>query len=166
VNRTEQFSARLQAYHDGELSGLARLLVRRRLARDPQARQELESLRALSALVREADIGLEAPDLWDAVRLRLPALDVQRAEAEAARSWFERFGIGPRLVGAGLAAAAAALALVVGLNLGAPGEPGPVRWLDSRGPVLVLDRSDATIIWLLDDAAAETVGWRTGRALI
>ena len=71
----------------------------------------------------------------------------------------------PRWIGAGLATAAAALALVIGLQLVPPSGSGAVRWLDSRGnPVVVLqDDHDATIIWLLE-APAEVSG-RTGSAV-
>ena len=41
----------LQAYHDGELSWLARRRVERRLARDPDARRELEGMRSLGSLL-------------------------------------------------------------------------------------------------------------------
>ena len=44
MNGRYRISERLQAYYDGELSGLARWRFQRRLARDPAARQELHAL--------------------------------------------------------------------------------------------------------------------------
>ncbi len=150
----------LEAYHDGELSWLGRRRVRRLLARDPDARQELATLDTLGGLLREIEAEASTPDLWDTVRLRLPALDARRAEAAGAAT-----SALPRWIGAGVATAAAALALVIGLQLMAPSGSGAVRWLDSRGnPVLVLqDDRDATIIWLLEPPAE--VSRRTGSAL-
>ena len=145
----DRLEARLQAYHDGELSWLGRWRLERLLARDAGLREELDGLGRLGVLLQEVDAELPTPDLWESVRMRLPAMDARRTQTERAG----HLGRGPRWVGAGLAAVAAALALVVGLNL-APSDSAPasVRWLDSRGnPVLVLqDDRDATIIWLLE----------------
>ena len=151
----------LAAYHDGELSWLGRWRARRLLARDPEARAELAGLESLGGLMREIETEAPAPDLWDAVRLRLPALDARRGEAAAAPP-----GGAARWVGAGLATVAAALALVIGIELSAVGGSGSVRWLDSRGnPVVVLqDDREATIIWLLE-GSTENVSRRTGSAI-
>jgi len=151
----------LEAYHDGELGWLGRWRARRLLSRDADARATLASLETVGGLLREIEAEASAPDLWDTVRLRLPALDVRRAEAGAADA-----SSLPRWIGAGLATVAAALAMVIGLQLVPPsGSGGAVRWLDSRGsPVVVLqDDRDATIIWLLE-APAE-VSRRTGSAV-
>lgn len=159
----ERRSELLEAYHDGELRGLARWRLTRLLAQDAELRDELESLGRLGSLLREVDAEQPTPDLWDSLRLRLPAVDARRQEAEVAAP-----GRVPRWLGAGLAAVAAALALVVGLNLGPQAAaPGSLRWLDSRGnPVLVLqDDRDATIIWLLEPAPGENVSRRTGRVV-
>ena len=150
----------LEAYHDGELGWLGRWRVRRLLAQDPDVRADLAGLETLGGLLREIESEASTPDLWDAVRLRLSGLDARRAEAAAAGP-----STVPRWIGAGLATAAAALALVIGLQLVPPSDSGAIRWLDSRGkPVVVLqDDRDATIIWLLE-APAE-VSRRTGSAL-
>ncbi len=150
----------LEAYHDGELSWLGRWRVRRLLDRDPDARQELASLDTLGGLLREIETEASTPELWDSVRLRLPALEARRSEAVAAAP-----SSLPRWIGAGLATAAAALAVVIGLQLVPPSGSGAVRWLDSRGnPVVVLqDDRDATIIWLLEPPAE--VSRRTGSAV-
>jgi hypothetical protein len=150
----------LEAYHDGELGWLDRWRARRLLSRDADARAILASLETVGGLLREIEAEASAPDLWEAVRLRLPALDARRSGAAAAEA-----SSLPRWIGAGLATAAAALALVIGLQLVPPSGSGAVRWLDSRGsPVVVLqDDRDATIIWLLE-APAEVSG-RRGRAV-
>ena len=60
-----------------------------------------------------------------------------------------------------------ALTLVLRANLEASGEPGAVRWLDSRGSsVMVLeDNHEATIIWIPDGPAGENLSWRSDRVL-
>ncbi len=76
----------LWAYHDGELRGLARWRFERRLRRDAALRSELAAMARLGDLVRESEAGAPEPDLWDRIRLRLPAVDARRAEAAAPRS--------------------------------------------------------------------------------
>jgi anti-sigma factor RsiW len=148
--------ARLEAYRDGELSPIARFLLERRLRRDPAARRALEELDAVGALLREIDATGPEPDLWESIRLRLPAVDARRAE-EAGRGfgppWRRAFAY---LALGGAVAAAAAIPFVIGPG---PGEPaavhgvvpaGSVRWIDSRGhPMMVLrDDGGGTIIWV------------------
>lgn len=143
----------LCAYHDGELSGLARWRFERRLRREPGLRGELAALGRVGDLVRENEAAAQ-PDLWDRIELRLPAVDAQRAEAAGAISispaaWW-------RPLGALAAAGALVLAVYVGLFEPTPAPRGALRWMDSGGrSVLVLDdaESDVTIIWLLEDAA-------------
>lgn len=143
----------LHAYHDGELRGLARWRFERRLRREPALRRELDELGRLGALLRAADAEAAAPDLWDRIALRLPAVDARReAAAEPAA------GAPGWLRPAGAAALAAALTLALWLGVPEPPVPagGAVRWVDSGGrPVLMLDRAEetgVTIIWMLDDA--------------
>jgi anti-sigma-K factor RskA len=151
----------LHAFRDGELSWLGRARVALRLRRDADARRRLAALERTAALLREIDADGPTPDLWDAIRLRLPAIDVARSEAAAPRGTLApAFGWG---AGA-LAAAAVAAALV--LQLGPPAlEPaaipapnGAVRWLDGRGlPMMVLrDDAEATIIWVPERPAGES----------
>lgn len=139
----------LCAYHDGELRGLARWRLERRLRREPGLRRELAALARLGELVREGE-GAAEPDLWDRIELRLPAIDAQRAEPGTAPvSWWRPLSVVA-------AAAVLVLAVYVGLFERAPAPVGAVRWMDSGGrSVLVLDdaESDVTIIWLLNDAA-------------
>ena len=148
--------ARLEAYRDGELSGFARWRLERRLRRDPAARRALAELDALGAWLRETDAAAgPAPDLWESIRLRLPAADARLAEAEeaaAARSWRRPAGY---LAFGAAAVAAAALALVVSFENAPPpsgASSGSVRWIDARGhPMMVLrDDAGATIIWVAD----------------
>jgi anti-sigma-K factor RskA len=144
----------LQAYHDGELRGLARWRFERRLRRSPELRRELAALARLAQLVRDEAPRAPVPDLWDRIALRLPAEDARRAEAAAgkgAAAWWRPLGA--------LAAGAAALAALYFGLAPAPLPPGgTVRWVDRGGPaLLVVDdaEADVTIIWLLEDAVGD-----------
>jgi len=145
--RSDHLEERLQAYHDGELSLVGRLLVEWRLRRDPAARRELETLRTMGTLLREIDETPEGVDLWDRIELRLPALDAtRREEAERASPGPGRFGW--------VAAAAAAAAALLWFSVQVPDDEfgGAVRWLDAGDHPLVVLQDDrtATIIWLPD----------------
>jgi anti-sigma factor RsiW len=145
----ERHERALAAYHDGELRGLPRLLLERRLARSPELRRELEALRALRARVRERDEAAPAaPDLWPGIEARL----AQAPSPVLRRPPLPRRLVAP--VGAFAAAAAAAALALVYLGPEPAGQGGVVRWLDSRGTsVLVLEddpESGVTVIWLLD----------------
>lgn len=155
--RRERERSELEAYRDGELSPFARWRVERRLRRDPAARRALAELGALGSFLRESDAAAPGPDLWESIRLRLPAADARLAEAEALResrgAWRRPAGF---LAFGAAAAGAAALALVLSFE-GAPAPErtpaaGSVRWIDSRGhPMMVLrDDAHATIIWVTD----------------
>jgi hypothetical protein len=144
----------LQAYHDRELSGFARWRFERRLRRSPALRRELEALARVGEWVRDSHVEAPGPDLWDAIALRLPASDAQRAEGERRRTpaWDGPSGLGwlawPGVV-------TAAVLVVVALDWFAPEAPpaeGVVRWLDSGGrDVMVLEGGpDTTIIWVFD----------------
>jgi anti-sigma-K factor RskA len=160
-------SAELSAYHDGELRGLARWRLERRLRSDPRLRRELELLEHVgSALRSEAGAGAPAADLWDRIAMRLPAADVRRAEAlrrsqRRRRAW---------LVGGPLAAASAAGLAVLAIFAGAPGEAesidGVVRWMYAgKRNVFVVEEPGApgtTIIWVLDDGAKDAARRRSG----
>lgn len=148
-----RLDARVAAYRDGELSRFERWRFERRLRRDPAAQRALAELDALGAWLREADAAEPAPDLWESVRLRLPAADARLADPQPARAAGRGWrGVGYLALGA-VAAGAAALALVTSFE-SAPTPPGPasgsVRWIDSRGhPMMVLrDDAEATIIWI------------------
>ncbi len=79
----------LHAYRDGELSGFARWRLERKLRRSPELQRELAALSRIGEWVR-ASHAEEPADLWDAIALRLPAIDARRAEPSASR----RPGIG------------------------------------------------------------------------
>ncbi len=76
----------LNAYHDGELSGLRRWIFERRLSRSPSLRAELEELKRLARWVQ--GLGPQPPsvDVWEDVALRLPAIDAQFAEQRQGRA--------------------------------------------------------------------------------
>lgn len=141
----------LHAYHDGELSGFARRRFEQRLRRSPNLRAELRALQGLGEALRELDAEAHAPDLWDDIALRLPALDAQREERDpAGAGWLPRF-FGP----ASAVLATVAVVVAIGLSLLSPEAAGPaatIRWLDAGGhSVMVLDgEADMTIIWMLD----------------
>jgi anti-sigma factor RsiW len=166
VSERNRVSQQLHAYHDGELRGLARWRFERRLARDPALRGELAALEETGRLLREAEAAEASPDLWDAIRSRLPALAAERAAAEEplapprSRLW----ALSP-LVGVG--AAAVALALAISVEWGDASLPGSVRGLDPRGDSLMVlqDDREATIIWVIEGAPGELSG-RSGRVLI
>lgn len=143
--------ALLHAYHDGELSGLARRRFERTLRRSPELRRRLEDLGALRESIRRSDADGESPDLWDAIALRLPAIDAQRAEAASVRSG--GFSFGSWLKPMGATAAALGVALAVWLWPQPPAPMPVVRWIDGGGRnVMVLDgTADTTIIWVLDE---------------
>ncbi len=149
----------LNAYHDGELSGLRRLIFERRLARSPGLRAELEALKRLTRCVQ----GLAQPppsvDIWYEIALHLPAIDAQpagqRQRGAEQRGWrgMDWLAAYSRPLATVGAAVALALALFLGImEDGAPATPGIIRWLDTGGrSVIVLeDQDDATIVWLLD----------------
>jgi hypothetical protein len=148
-------------YHDGELGALGRWRARRRLERDAAARAEGARLDALGGMLRALDGADEAPDLWPSIRAALDAAPAAEASDGGLASWrhWSRFEL--RWLGAGLAAAAAGVALAIGLSSGDASEAGAIRWLDARGrPLLVLqDDAEATIIWVpeasIDAGSAE-----------
>lgn len=156
----------LNAYHDGELSAVARWWFERRLARSPELRAELQRLEQLGGWLRESEIEPASPDLWSAIELRLPAADAQREPATEAvpspwATWF-------RPVAALGATAALALAVVLGIigDRGAA-RPGVISWLDTGGrSVMVLESGDdATIVWLLDGPARGAALRRSSEAV-
>lgn len=148
----------LHAYHDGELSGFARWRFERELRRNPSLRAELAQLATLRDLLRKQDEAGPSPDLWDAIALRLPAIDAARAERaadppagrglpEVLLRWIKPLGA------LAATAAVAAVALYVGLFQETKATSGGVvRWIDSgERSVLVLDGDpETTIIWVLD----------------
>ena len=152
-NTDGRSSEPLSAYYDGELRGLARWRLERRLRREPDLRSELAALERVGNLVRVAEAAPQA-DLWDRIEQRLPAVDARRADEQATSglggpAWW-------RPLGAATAAAALALAVYVGFSEAPEVSGGVIRWMDSGGrSVLVVDdaESDVTIIWLLEDAA-------------
>lgn len=144
----------LHAYHDGELSPLARWRFERTLRKSPELRRELAALRALQGGLRTLDADAEEPDLWRGVAQGLPAADERPAEARGeAQGHSLVWWLTP--IGAAAAATALVWAVVYGgfwTHTRAAG--GVVRWIDSGGrSVLVLDDDpDTTIIWVLDSA--------------
>jgi anti-sigma factor RsiW len=150
----------LDAYHDGELSWLARRRVERRLARDAAARREVASLAELGVLLREHESAQPAPpDLWAGVRAQLAtARRPERLEADDALP--ARAGWLPAWLGAGLAAASVAAVMASGALAGDARPVSSVRWLDGKGkPVMVLqDDRDATIIWVFDQPEQSSSG--------
>lgn len=160
MSAKQRFEQTLAAYHDGELGRLRRWWVERRLRRDADARRELESLDVLGDRLRaDEPAAPAAPDVWDEIRQRLPA--VHPAADRSPQGWLR-----PTLPWAGAALAAAALAAAAAtalLFLAAPeligrgaapvAGNGAVRWLDSHGqPMMILqDDREATLIWVTDD---------------
>ncbi len=150
TDRDRRTSDLLHAYRDGELSGLARWRLDRRLRRSPELRRALAELTRIGDWVRTTATDPAGPDLWSAIALRLPALDARRAEAgphERGLGWLAWPGA---VASAVITAAVAFLWLSQPTPLAARGI-GVVRWIDS-GPrdVMVLRASpDTTIVWVL-----------------
>jgi anti-sigma-K factor RskA len=152
---SERLVKDLHAYHDGELRGLRRWWLERRIAGSSAAQAELARIRELGAALRAQAEQTPAPDLWSAIVVQLPSA---APAAEAAR---ERAGFGftlPQWAGAAVAAGAVALLFVLTPGGGPPLGPDatPVRasavqLLDTgRRPALILqDDAEATIILLL-----------------
>jgi hypothetical protein len=113
--------------------------------------RELEALVRVGKWVREAEPQSPGSDLWDAIALRLPAIDARRAEVRAGG----RSGLGwlvwPGAVVSAVLAAVAFVALAPPAAVAPPRKIGVVRWLDS-GPrdVMVLEPApDTTIVWVI-----------------
>jgi len=152
--RSERRMEELHAYHDGELGWFSRWRVERRLARDPEARAELAGFADLGDLLREGEAGAQAPDLWPAIRHQLPARSAASPATDASLEGFT--GVGgswfPRWAPAGLAAAAVAALVALGVGGGDAPALHSVRWLDTGGQsaMVLQDDGEATIIWILD----------------
>jgi anti-sigma factor RsiW len=174
VTACQRYEDWLEAFHDGELSGLARWRLARHVARCPDCGAEVEGLTTLAGLVREQELGATAtPDLWAAIAARLPEIDAdlarRAAPAVAVRparlrgSWAGLLGPLPIGVG-GLAVAAIALVLLFGGgDLPVPPLDDVVEELDAMGRSVAVLASDdkSTIIWVLDPdsvASAEVSG--------
>jgi len=147
MSRRDSWRRQVEAYHDGELSAWGRWRVRRRLARDPQARRALAELSEWRALLRQhgAEQAQAGADLWPGIRGRLPQL------GPPARSRRLRSSAAPAWAGAGLVAAGLALWLALSGGAGDASAARSLRWLRTEGqtPVVVQDDGEATIIWLL-----------------
>lgn len=144
----------LHAYHDGELSPLARWRFERTLRRSPELQRELAALRALQGGLCTLDADADEPDLWHGVAQRLPAGGTRPARAGVAAGGH---GLIWWLTPLGAAAAATAVVWAVvygGFWSTTRASGGVVRWIDSGGrSVMVLDDDpDTTIIWVLDSA--------------
>jgi anti-sigma factor RsiW len=150
---SERLVKDLHAYHDGELRGLRRWWVERRIAASPAAQAELERIRELGVALRAQAEQAPSPDLWSAVVLQLPPVLPAPAPAR------ERDGFGftlPKWAGMAVAAGAVAVAFLV-MPGGAPTPLPPavrdsaVQLLDTgRRPAVILqDDAEATIILLL-----------------
>jgi anti-sigma factor RsiW len=142
----------LHAYHDGELSRFARWSLERRLRRSPELQRELAALSRIGDWVRASQPDAPDADLWERIALRLPALDVRRAEAGAARPGFGWLAWPGALASAAIAAVLAFQWLTpVTVPTPTARKIGVVRWLDS-GPrdVMVLQpEPDTTIVWVI-----------------
>jgi anti-sigma-K factor RskA len=158
---SERLVRDLHAYHDGELQGVRRWWLERRIAASPAAQAELERLREVGAALRAQAEQTPAPDLWSAIVMQLPPAV---SHAEPAR---ERDGFGftlPKWAGAVVAAGAVAIAFFA-MPGGGP-TPGPglrgsaVQLLDTgRRPAVILqDDAEATIILLLPKQKIEAGG--------
>ncbi len=152
---SERLVKDLHAYHDGELGGLHRWWVERRIAASPAARAELARIRELGAALRAQAEQIPTPDLWSAIVMQLPPA-VPAGEPARARDGFG-FTL-PKWAGALVAAGAVAVAVFVFPGNGPSPRPvtaaareSAVQLLDTgRRPAVILqDDMEATIILLL-----------------
>jgi anti-sigma factor RsiW len=160
-------SEELSAYYDGELRGLARWRLERRLRRDPRLRGELELLGRVGSALRDApEAGAQAADLWDRIAMRLPAADLRRAELQSRSKRRRRAWLVAAPVAAAAAAGLAALAIFVGVPGDAESIDGVVRWMYAgKRNVFVVEEPGApgtTIIWVLDDGTKDAARRRSG----
>ncbi len=159
----DKYADRLEAFHDGELARMPRWRLARHVARCAHCRAEIDALRAVAGFVRESEASAApAPDLWEGIAARLPALDDElgrRAGASLrAETWNRTWTawLRPLPVGVGgLAVAAAALLLWLRVPV-QPVNDEVIEDLDAMGrPVAVLPSDDkSTIIWVLDPQPA------------
>ena len=157
----------LHSYHDGELSGFRRWRFERQLRRSSALQAELLRFASLGDALRARDATAPAPDLWDAIAQRLPAVDARAAEVvEDAPSWPSWLSPAGWFKPIGALAATAAVAAVFygGFWQEAPVAGGVVRWIDSgdRGVIVLDDDPEITIIWVLDGAVEGA--WIGGRS--
>ena len=145
----------LEAYHDGELRGLARWRFERRLGRSLALQQALAELDQLGVWVRESEPALASPDLWDDIARQLAAADAARRESAPARPAVPGFAPWLRPAGALAATAALVVALAIGLQSGDTASQSVVHWLDggSRSVVVWEGDADMTVIWVLDGSS-------------
>ncbi len=175
MSACERLADRIEAYHDGELAGLARWRVRRHLAACEHCTAALEGLSAIGDLLREDASASPGPDLWSGISARLPALDAEldadlaRRSAPVAtpppRRWSGFLAPLPIGVG-GLVAAAAALVLLLP-GPGLPLEDAVVEELDAMGRSVAVLPSDekSTIIWVLDPSPVASAKESSGEVL-
>ena len=119
----------------------------------PAMRRVFETLSLVGQLVRENESTTPAPDLWDAIALRLPAEDARRADAPTSRGpdWLAPL---LRPVPAAAAAAVLAIAVAIGVTTGDTATGSVVHWLDTgnRSVMVLEDDAEMTVIWVLDGA--------------
>lgn len=165
MNPQERRIEWLHAYHDGELGPVGRWRMRRLLARDRAAREELAGFGVLGDLLRESEASAETPDLWPGIVTQLPHRGAVRGAAH--RGAAEEAKLGAELQAApwlrrwapaGLAAAALATVLAVGLVEDDASDARSLRWLDagSRSVSVLQDDREATIIWITDSPGEQT----------
>lgn len=150
----------LHAYHDGELGWWGRHRFERELSRSAELREELDSLRLLSSLASESEAErvLPAGAVWEGIEGRLRAVDasLESAGAVAAESPAASWLAWRPFAAAAVAVGALALFLVLQPATGPVVDTatvGALRYLDAGDrSVMVQDREDVTIIWVMDGA--------------
>jgi anti-sigma factor RsiW len=176
VSGCDRHQDQLEAYSDGELSGFARRRVARHVAACAACRAEIEQLREIASLVRDAELdSTPSPDLWAGIAARLPEIDADlarraaparvRTASRGRRRWSSLLGPLPVGVG-GLAAAAVAVTLWL-RPAAVPAQDNVVEELDAMGrPVAVLPSDDkSTIIWVLDPTPVASAEESSGALL-
>ncbi len=82
----QRFEILLSGYRDGELGSVSRWRVERHLASCSACARALKALEKVGACVKENEASQGHPDLWEKIRIALPAVDAE-IEAQNATLW-------------------------------------------------------------------------------
>lgn len=86
MSACEKFEFLLSGYRDGELGAVSHWRVERHLAYCAHCTRALQALEKIGICVKENEASLGHPDLWEKIRVSLPAVDVE-IEARNASLW-------------------------------------------------------------------------------
>lgn len=82
-----KFEVLLSGYRDGELGSVSRWRVERHLACCASCARALKALEKIGACVKDNEAAVGHPDLWEKIRVGLPAVDAE-IETQHASLWY------------------------------------------------------------------------------